>query len=160
MTGSRSDPEPRQRDAPEPNQRDSPEPGQRDAQEPPRRSAASPRRVVVTSPRMRASLRQHQYAAHEIGEQTPLGQVYMGSLIRAQLRLAVLVLGVVGALLLGLPLLFATVPELGTVRPLGLPLPWLLLGIVVHPALIAAAWFFVRQAERNERDFAELVERS
>ncbi len=126
----------------------------------PESRADPPQRVVVTSPRMRASLRQHQHAAHEIGEQTPLGQVYMASLIKAQLRLAVLVLGVVGALLLGLPLLFATVPALGTVRTLGLPLPWLLLGVVVHPALIAAAWFYVRQAERNEREFAELVERS
>jgi hypothetical protein len=153
MTGPRSDPEPQPAASPEPPQRPA-------GPEPQRDSAPPPRRVVVTSPRMRASLRQNQYAAHEIGEQTQLGQVYMGSLIRAQLRLAVLVLGVVGAMLLGLPLLFATVPALGAVRTLGLPLPWLLLGVVVHPALIAAAWFFVRQAERNERDFAELVERS
>ena len=109
---------------------------------------------------MRASLRQHQYVAKEIDAQTPLGQVYMGSLIRSQLRLGLLVLAVVGASLLGLPLLFSLVPELGAVRALGLPLPWLLLGVVVHPALIAAAWFYVRQAERNEREFADLVERS
>ncbi|MEQ4204066.1 hypothetical protein ABN028_15740 [Actinopolymorpha sp. B17G11] len=118
------------------------------------------RRVVVTSPRMRASLRQRQYAAQEIDAQTSLGQVYMSSLIRVQLRLGLLVLAVVGALLLGLPLLFAVAPGLGAVDAFGLPLPWLLLGVVVHPALIAAAWFYVRHAERNEREFAELVERS
>lgn len=117
-------------------------------------------RVVVTSPRMRASLRQRQYVAKEIDAQTALGQVYMGSLIRAQLRLGLLVLAVVGVGLLGLPLVFAVAPELGTVHTLGLPLPWLVLGVVVHPAIIAAAWFYVRQAERNEREFAELVERS
>ncbi|HZC25512.1 MAG TPA: hypothetical protein VE287_00730 [Actinopolymorphaceae bacterium] len=119
-----------------------------------------PRRTVVTSPRMRASVRQRQYVTREIDAQTPLGQVYMRSLIRAQLHLGLLVLAVVGAVLLGLPLLFAGVPELGSVSALGLPLPWLLLGVVVHPALIAAAWFYVRQAERNEREFADLVERS
>jgi hypothetical protein len=41
---------------------------------------------------------------------------------------------------------------------LGLPLPWLLLGVVVYPVLIAAAWLYVRQADRNERDFSELVQ--
>lgn len=84
----------------------------------------------------------------------------MHTLVRAQLRLALLVLAVVGMLLLGLPALFAVAPDLRHVHVFGLPLPWLLLGALVHPALIAAAWFYVRQAERNERDFAELVERS
>ncbi|MGH3655359.1 MAG: hypothetical protein ACRDUA_01750 [Micromonosporaceae bacterium] len=114
----------------------------------------------MTSPRMRASLRQRQYATQEIDAQTSLGQVYMSSLIRVQLRLGLLVLAVVGVVLLGLPALFALVPGLGAERALGLPLPWLLLGVVVHPALIAAAWFYVRHAERNEREFADLVERS
>jgi hypothetical protein len=118
------------------------------------------KRVVVTSPRMRASLRQRQYATQEIDAQTSLGQVYMSSLIRVQLRLGLLVLAVVGVLLLGLPLLFAVAPRLGAVDAFGLPLAWLLLGVVVHPALIAAAWFYVRHAERNEREFADLVERS
>ncbi|HEY8457701.1 MAG TPA: hypothetical protein VIL34_19065 [Actinopolymorphaceae bacterium] len=119
-----------------------------------------PRRIVVTSPRMRASLRQREYAAREIDAQTPIGQVYMHSLIRAQLRLALLVLAVAGALLLGLPALLALAPQLGSAHSLGLPLPWLLLGGIVYPALFATAWFFVRHAERNEREFAELVDRS
>ncbi len=41
---------------------------------------------------------------------------------------------------------------------LGLPLPWLLLGALVYPSLVLAAWLYVRQAERNERDFTELVQ--
>jgi len=40
---------------------------------------------------------------------------------------------------------------------LGLPVPWLLLGVVVYPALLGLGWVYVRRAERNERDFAELV---
>ncbi|MBM7783463.1 hypothetical protein [Tenggerimyces flavus] len=119
-----------------------------------------PKRVVVTSPRMNASRRQRQRVSREIDAQTRLGEVYMRTLIRAQLRLGLLVLAVVGVLLLGLPALFALAPELTSVRALGLPLPWLLLGVLAHPALIGAAWFYVRQAERNERDFTDLVERS
>ena len=41
---------------------------------------------------------------------------------------------------------------------LGLPLPWLLLGSSSTRCSLAAAWLYVRQAERNERDFAELVQ--
>jgi hypothetical protein len=42
----------------------------------------------------------------------------------------------------------------------GVPLPWLLLGGLVYPALVALGWFYVRQAERVEREFSDLVERS
>jgi hypothetical protein len=63
-------------------------------------------------------------------------------------------------LLGGLPLLFALAPGLRAIELLGLPLPWLLLGVLVYPGLVVAAWWYVRGAERNERDFVELVERS
>jgi hypothetical protein len=119
------------------------------------------RRVVVTSPRTRAGQRPRRYAvSREIDEQTQLGEVYMRSLIRAQLRLGLLICAGLGVLLGGLPLLFALVPSLRAVRVLGLGLPWLLLGIVVYPLLVAGAVFYVRQADRNERHFADLVERS
>ncbi|MGH3341606.1 MAG: hypothetical protein ACRDPK_01745 [Carbonactinosporaceae bacterium] len=119
------------------------------------------RRVVVTNPRTRASRRPRPYpVAREIDEQTELGEVYVRSLVRTQLRLGLLVCAVMGGLLGGLPLLFALLPALREVRVLGIQLPWLLLGVLVYPVLIAAAWYYVRQAERNERDFAELVERS
>ena len=42
---------------------------------------------------------------------------------------------------------------------LGLPLPWLLLGVLVYPAMLGLGWFYVRQAERNEHDFTDLVDR-
>lgn len=116
-----------------------------------------PRRVVITSPRMRAPRRQPQRVATEIDAQTRLGQVYMGSLIRAQRRLALVVLGVLAILLLGLPLLFAWIPSVGEMDVLGLPLPWLILGAAVYPVLLCLGWFYVRRAERNERDFAEVV---
>ncbi len=82
----------------------------------------------------------------------------MRSLVREQLRLALLVLtalvGTVGLL----PLAFHLVPGLGAVSVLGLPLPWLLLGVLVYPLLIALGWSYVLRAERNERNFAELID--
>jgi hypothetical protein len=98
--------------------------------------------------------------AREIDDQTGVGEVYMRSLLRTQLRLALLVLGIVAVLLGGLPALFALVPQVREVELLGLPLPWLLLGGLVYPALTGLGWFFVRHAERAERDFTDLVGRS
>jgi hypothetical protein len=40
---------------------------------------------------------------------------------------------------------------------LDVPLPWWLLGVLVYPFLLALAWIYVRRAERNERDFRDLV---
>lgn len=122
---------------------------------------ASLRRVVVTGPRRRAVHSATRPAiARDINEQTRLGEVYIRSLMRAQLRLAIMVGATFGLLLGGLPLLFAVVPQTRDVRVFGLPLPWLLLGFLVYPMLVAGAWFYVRHAERNEREFARLVERS
>ena len=39
----------------------------------------------------------------------------------------------------------------------GVPLPWVLLGVLVYPWLITLGWAFVRRAERHEHDFADLV---
>lgn len=122
----------------------------------PRQTAA---RVRVTSPRRRSS-RRPALGGREIDPETGLGQVYMRTLIRAQFRLALLVLAVAGVVLLGLPLSFALFPGLGSVTVFGIALPWLILGGLVHPAMVGAAWFYTRQAERNERAFTELVERS
>jgi hypothetical protein len=120
-----------------------------------------PRRVVVTGPRTR-SVRQAPRGeiTRDIDEQTRLGEVYVASLVHNQLRLALTVCSVFACLLGGLPLLFALQPALRSVHVLGMPLAWLLLGVVVYPALIGMAWLYVRQAEHNERDFVDLVERS
>ncbi|MBA2770200.1 MAG: hypothetical protein H0U35_13945 [Sporichthyaceae bacterium] len=124
-------------------------------------SEQPPRRVRVVSPRSRAVRTSGSRAvSRDIGEQTIVGEVYMASLVRIQLRLAIGVLLILTVLLGGLPLLFLAEPDLVEVLVFGLPLPWLLLGVVVHPVLVAAALFYVRRAERNEADFAELVENS
>ncbi|HEX6936914.1 MAG TPA: hypothetical protein VF227_10375 [Actinomycetes bacterium] len=124
-------------------------------------SDQSPRRVRIVSPRSRATRASaRRPVGREIGEQTLLGEVYMASLVRIQLRLAIGVLLIFAVLVGGLPLLLVLEPGLADVHVLGLPLPWLLLGVVVHPVIVVGALFYVRQSERNEHDFADLVERS
>ncbi|WP_020389040.1 hypothetical protein [Kribbella catacumbae] len=119
-----------------------------------------PRRVRVTSPRTSAARRlAANTGTREIDEQTRVGEVYMNSLIQAQLRLALAVIGGAAVALGGLPLLFLLVPATRTFSILGLPLPWLLLGIVVYPVLYVAARIYVRKAERIETEFTEFVGR-
>jgi hypothetical protein len=98
-------------------------------------------------------------AAREIEEQTPVGEVLVTGLIRTQLALALRLSLVVAALFGIQPLMFALSPGLARVSVGGLPLPWLLLGVLAYPAVLAVAWAYVRSAERNERHFAELVSR-
>jgi hypothetical protein len=121
--------------------------------------ADRPRRVVVTSPRTAAARRSRRPLTREIDEQTEVGAVYMRSLIRTQLRLSLFVCTVLGCVVGGLPLLFLLVPGLRVMGLLGLPLPWIVLAGLIYPAFVVGAWLYVRQAERNERHFAELVER-
>ena len=120
------------------------------------------RRVAVRNPRGRANLptTPGDRALAELKEQTEVGEVLLRSLTRAQLMLAVRIFAVFGFFLLGLPALFATHPGLADYRILGLPLPGLLLGGAVYPLLVLLALLYVRQAERNERDFVEFIERS
>jgi hypothetical protein len=116
-------------------------------------------RQRVTRPSTPYTTKSPVEVEREIDEQTVLGEVYVRSLMRAQLRLATVVLGTVALTLGALPLLFAVAPGSGRAEILGLPLPWVLLGFVVYPALVGVGAFYVRQAERNEREFGDLVNR-
>jgi hypothetical protein len=113
-----------------------------------------PERVRVTGPPRR---RTPVTRATDIDAETRLGGMYMGSLLREQLRLALGVLAVLALTVGLLPLLFHLVPALSDVHLLGLPLGWVLLGVAVYPWLLVLGWVYVRRAERNEADFAELV---
>lgn len=97
--------------------------------------------------------------SRDIDEQTVVGEVYMRSLMRAQMRLALGVLVGFALTLCSLPLLFAVAPTLRTLQVLGIPLPWLVLGVLAYPLVGVAAWTYIRAAERAERDFADLVSR-
>ena len=119
-----------------------------------------PRRVRVTSPRASAARRPlTPTGTREIDEQTRLGQVYMQSLIQSQLRLTLAVIGGVVLVLGSIPLLFWLVPPTRTLSVLGLPLPWMILGVLVYPVVYIAARIYVRNAERIEAEFTEFVGR-
>jgi hypothetical protein len=116
-------------------------------------------RVVLADGRPRRG-RARARARQELEEQTGVGDALVRGLVRAQLALALRLSAVVGIGVGLLPLLFALVPGLSDVRVFGIALPWLLLGVLAYPFLLVIGWVHMRVAERNERDFAELVERS
>ena len=115
----------------------------------------TPQRVRVTGPRTGRPRRTS--VASEIDAQTAVGEIYMRSLMRSQLRLALGVVVVLALTVGALPVLFQVFPGMLTARFAGIPLPWLLLGVVVYPFLVLLAWIYVRRAERNERSFNDLV---
>jgi hypothetical protein len=118
------------------------------------------RRTRVTSPRSSAGRPRRVKVTSEIDAQTRLGEIYMTSLLRAQLRLASLAILAVAVLVAGLPLFFWLAPGLNRIHVLGMPLAWVLLGFAVYPFFVLVGWVYVRAAERNERDFTDVVERS
>jgi hypothetical protein len=117
------------------------------------------RRVRVTASRPGPRTFEPAPASREIDEQTELGAAYMSSLVGAQLRLALRVLGATLGALAMLPTLFVVAPGVRTHQVAGVPLPWLLLGILVYPAVWLAGRRYVRQAERHEAAFSDLVTR-
>ncbi len=124
-------------------------------------SEPAPQRVRVTSPwTQRPRLRPRITAASEIDAQSEVGEIYVGTLLRAQLRLALSTLAMLGLTVGLLPLLFTLVPALNTHRLLGMPVSWGILAFGCYPVLVFLAWRYVRRAERNERAFARVVERS
>jgi hypothetical protein len=115
-----------------------------------------PARVRVTGPPRRTHAPRARTG--DIDEQTALGGVYIASLLREQLALAVRILGLLALTVGSLPLLFHVFPELADVHLVGLPVAWLLLGLLVYPWLVLLGLRFVRRAERNEHDFALLLQ--
>jgi hypothetical protein len=106
----------------------------------------------VTSPQTRLALagrRGGAAAAHP--HLAPADAERARRIHRAQLRQAVMVLGLLGALLFGLPLLLAAAPALDHVRLLGVPVSWLAVAVLPFPVLALLARWQLRRAERAER---------
>ncbi len=95
----------------------------------------------------------------ELAEQSPVGEALLRGLIRAQLAHALRLAAVVVVGLGGLPLLFTIAPTVAAARPLGVALPWLLLGVAAYPFLFAVGLAYVRLARRTEAEFTDLVQR-
>jgi hypothetical protein len=94
----------------------------------------------------------------EVQEGTAVGELLRRDLIRSQLsvttRFALLTVLVLGAL----PAVFALLPEVSRFHVLGVRLPWLLLGVLMYPFLVAVAWRYTRVADRVEQNFADHVQ--
>lgn len=118
-----------------------------------------PTRVTVRREPARELAASPRGGGRDIDEQTMLGETYMRSLIRTQLRLGLATLAVVLIPLAVLPAAFALEESVGRLSVGPVPLPWLLLGVLVYPVLVLVGWRYVRQAERNEQEFARIVSR-
>lgn len=94
----------------------------------------------------------------EVQEQTEIGDAMIRGLVRAQLSLATRVAAAVGLLFGVVPVLLLVFPDVADVVVFGVRLPWLLAVSVPLPTLLGAGWFYIRAAERNEQDFADLVD--
>lgn len=96
--------------------------------------------------------------SREAAQESDVGQVFVQSLIRSQLRLAIVVAGGFLVILAAFPLILAAVPGLAETRVAGIPFSWLLLGTGIYPVMGLAAWLFVRSAQRNEARYRDLAE--
>lgn len=113
-----------------------------------------PARVRVTGPPRR---RPPLARTREVDEETPLGELYLGSLLRDQLALAMRTLAwIVGGLGV-LPVVFWRWPELAEHEVAGVPVAWWLLGVLAYPYLLVVGWRHLRRAERTEDAFTELM---
>lgn len=121
----------------------------------PRRELRESKRVTVTAPRRTSS--SPLGGVRELAESTPVGDLYLQSLMRSQLGLSLRVLTVFVTLFLGLPLLFYFEPGLSNRRFFGVSLPWLMLGVGMYPILLGLAWVYNRSANRIDDEFIELL---
>ncbi|PRX47857.1 hypothetical protein B0I33_105441 [Prauserella shujinwangii] len=138
---------PRPEPAPEP---PAPQPSQPEPQPKVRRQ-----KVVLAEPtRSSHSLR----ARVELEEQTSWGEMLIKDLMKAQLRSGLLLAAFVLVLLGALPIAFYLSPTFATMRFVGVPLPWLLLGVAPFPLLFGVGLWYNRLAESHERDFVNMIE--
>ena len=122
---------------------------------PARAKAAKRERIVLAK---RRSSRRVVRTLADLEDQTSVGEVLVRQLVRVQLLLSIRLMLLTVVALGAIPVAFVLVPSLGTATVLGLRLPWLVLGLAVYPFFVAVAWSYNRSAERNEQDFAEMVE--
>ncbi|WP_245865268.1 hypothetical protein [Rhodococcoides kyotonense] len=94
----------------------------------------------------------------EVQEQTEVGDAMVRGLIRAQLLLSIRLALLTLAVLFAIPLVSLVVPAFSDATLFGIRLPWLVLGVAVYPLLLFVGWVYVRQAERNEHEFVDLVD--
>lgn len=112
-------------------------------------------RVRVTAP---LSAARPATQSREAAVESEVGQLFVRSLIRTQLRLALVVACGFLLILCAFPLLLAAAPGLAETRVAGIPFDWLLLGAGIYPVTGLSAWLYIRTAARNEARYRDLAE--
>jgi hypothetical protein len=110
------------------------------------------RRVAVASPQTRLAMARRRTGLRVEPPHLAPAEVALARRIHhAQLRRALVAVGLLAAGIVGLPVLLAAFPALDHVRVLGLPLSWLSVAVLPFPLLALLAWWQLRGAERVER---------
>lgn len=113
----------------------------------------------MVTPGSRAQLVPGSTTVHqEVADQSAVGEVFVESLIRAQLRLALLLSAGFLLAVAGSWALVRWAPVLTQWRLAGIPAAWLLLAVGLYPVIGLCAWVYVRMALRNEARYRELVD--
>jgi hypothetical protein len=109
-------------------------------------------RVTVTHPRTLAPERNASARPPlDLDESSPVNDLALRSLMRAQLRLSLLHAGALAALLLGAVIVAGTVSAASTRRIIGVPIIWVLLGAGLFPPLFLIARSYVSRVEALEQ---------
>jgi hypothetical protein len=112
-------------------------------------------RVVLADPRVAANTLR---ARVELEEQTSWGELLVKDLVKAQFWTGLLLAFLVVAVLGSLPAIFYFLPSFARLSVIGVPLSWLILGILPFPLLFGVGLWYTRLAERHERDFVDMIE--
>lgn len=109
------------------------------------------RRVAVMSPQSRlAHARRRQRGRWRLPRLEAADAERALRNYRLQRKRAVSALAALFGLLLGLPVVLAAWPALDDVRLLGIPVSWLVLGVLPYPVLVALGQWHLHRAERIE----------
>jgi hypothetical protein len=113
-------------------------------------------RVILNDPRRGAGTLR---ARVELEEQTSWGKLLVRDhLVKVQLRTAVLLALLVVVVFGSLPVLFYLVPGFSQLSLAGIPVAWLILGVLPFPFLFGVGLWYNRLAERHERNFVDMIE--
>ena len=96
-------------------------------------------------------------ARDELAEETAHGELYLAQLRRAQLELSLLGLLAFGGVVGSLPLLFALVPALAHLAPLGVPLAAWLVAVPAFPVFVVIGAVYERRANALDQSFRDLI---
>jgi hypothetical protein len=113
-------------------------------------------RVILNDPRRgTGNLR----ARVELEEQTSWGKLLVRDhLVKVQLRTALLLSLLVVVVFGSLPALFYLVPGFSRLTLAGIPVAWLVLGVLPFPFLFGVGLWYNVLAERHERAFVDMIE--